>query len=201
MSKPKDEAPFACEPDKNLFADGLISLSKALGDQFPYLTGVPFQNSVFTFHPACSCGKNSCPWCSECSCPDSAYHYIIEKQKVSRAAYMATWWSRYELALHRGDNRTIAAAKASDGLDILADKVCNFCRKGFPKYGGLPGWNAPNFYYPAFGIRAYWGTNLLGNIQVYIGEKLIDQRYIPTARIVEMFSRCEGSLKKEKKDE
>ena len=155
MSNAKDEAPYACDPDHDLFVDGLISISKVLGDYWPYLTGVPFQNSVFSMHPVCSCGKKSCPWCSECHCPDESYHYVVDKKIVDRTAYMATWWSRYDLSLHRGDNRTVAAAKASEGLDILADKTCNFCRKGFPKYGGLPGFNAPNFWYHKLGFRAY----------------------------------------------
>ena len=127
--------------------------------------GTNVDNPVFMMHPYCWCGRENCPWCGGCDCPESAFHYFVDGREVSYAKWAAFYranaprypWGRphthSELAEHERQANAVNARRSQ-----RHDPVCDYCLgKGvFATNGAEPGKGAPNFWHKPSGLRVWW---------------------------------------------
>jgi len=95
-------------------------------------SGAQFNCEVFMMHPHCWCGRQDCPWCCRCTCPESTLHYS-------------------------GEERGRKKKELRKRMQVVHEPVCEFCTTSlFPEYGTEPGRPAPNFWYKPTDFKVWW---------------------------------------------
>ncbi|KKM01780.1 hypothetical protein LCGC14_1790990 [marine sediment metagenome] len=122
-----------------------------LGGTYGY--GADFENDTFRMYPYCWCEKEDCPWCSGCTCPDSAYHYHIDKREVS----FEEWYRYYDYNVPnvQNPNWERISQEVNTHRTSTHDAICSHCTKGGPE-GKPPGHSAPNFWHKPSGLKIWW---------------------------------------------
>jgi len=121
-----------------------------------YEYGAQFNCEVFMMNPFCWCGRQDCPWCCSCTCPETALHYYIDGVDVGYEAYHR--FEEEELAkCHTKEERSRKTKELRKRMQIVLEPVCDFCTTGlFPEYGTEPGRPAPNFWYKPTNLKIWW---------------------------------------------
>ena len=147
---------------------GLRKLAAAVGEPSdrPDKYGADFENFTFLMHTYCWCEKAGCPWCSGCTCPESAWHYYIDGQEVSDADWQWFYTSRAPATSDPQWDEVTTAINAR--RETRHDPECPFCLgQQHAGRGAIAGRTAPNFWHKRTGLRVWWYKYIGRDVEVY----------------------------------
>jgi len=159
-----------------------------LGGDYGY--GVNFENEVFAFHRYCWCDREDCPWCGGCTCPEDAFHYLVDGKEVTYQdwqKFFDDYAGAHEFEMSEEKHRAWSkrADEANARRDTQQDKVCDYCRGVVRDHGQEPGRPAPNFWHRPSGFKVWWYK--------YIGRDM--ETVGPKKRWAETLGQCLASIR------
>lgn len=124
-----------------------------LGGEFGY--GTNFENDTFLMHRFCWCEKDACAWCAGCTCPETAFHYLIDGVEVSFDKWMKYYVDRVPNTSNPDWEKI--ANEVNKHRAEKHDEICDYCQgKGIYERFGVKGMGAPNFWHKPSNFMVWW---------------------------------------------